>query len=96
MGGCKSKEEVEGELAREEEDLNGPSPCRSCRTFIFEVQELKNEFELSKQALAELDQTTRVPHLLLEIRSLGFVEVQGKDTGGIYKRLEARVSRQNT
>ena len=35
----------------------------------------------------DLDQLTRVPHLLLEIRSLGFVEIQGKDTGGIYKRL---------
>ena len=28
-----------------------------------------------------------MPHLLVEIRSLGFVEIQGKDTGGIYKRL---------
>lgn len=37
--------------------------------------------------MQELDQTTRVPHLLIEIRSLGFVEVQGKDTGGIYERL---------
>ena len=26
-------------------------------------------------------------HLLIEIRSLGFVEVQGRDTGGIYERL---------
>lgn len=69
------------------------SPWFSFHLWDFEVQELKNEFELSKQALAELDQTTRVPHLLIEIRSLGFVEVQGKDTGGIYKRLEAGSSR---
>ena len=53
------------------------------------MQELKKEYELDKQAFQDLDQTTRVPHLLIEIRSLGFVEIQGKDTGGIYKRLEA-------
>eukprot|EP00434_Breviolum_minutum_P036229 symbB.v1.2.032095.t1/scaffold3754.1/size70833/6 len=52
-----------------------------------EEDKIKKEFELSKEALKELDQTTRVPHLLIEIRSLGFVEVQGKDTGGIYERL---------
>ena len=28
---------------------------------------------MSKQALQDLDQITRVPHLLIEIRSLGFV-----------------------
>lgn len=57
----------------------------------FAFQALKEEFELGKQALQELDQTTRVPHLLIEIRSVGFVEIQGKDTGGIYKRLEAQL-----
>ena len=36
----------------------------------------------------ELDQSTQIPHLLIEIRSLGFVELQGKDTGGIYGRLD--------
>ena len=50
---------------------------------------MKKGYELDKQAFQDLDQTTRVPHLLIEIRSLGFVEIQGKDTGGIYKRLEA-------
>ncbi|CAE7208797.1 tank-1 [Symbiodinium sp. CCMP2592] len=51
-------------------------------------EKLKQDFELSKEALRELDQLTRVPHLLLEIRSMGFVEIQGKDTGGIYQRLD--------
>ena len=36
----------------------------------------------------DLDQITRVPHLLIEIRSLGFVEIQGKDTGGVYGKLD--------
>ena len=38
--------------------------------------------------MEDLDQNTRVPHLLIEIRSLGFVEIQGKNTGGIYERLD--------
>ena len=29
-----------------------------------------------------------MPHLLIEIRSLGFVEIQGKDTGGVYGKLD--------
>eukprot|EP00438_Fugacium_kawagutii_P001714 Skav202856 [mRNA] locus=scaffold2311:209334:211474:+ [translate_table: standard] len=78
MGSMQSKEDVEARLAAAEEDI-------------------KQEFELSKQALQDcarelqridLDQITRVPHLLIEIRSLGFVELQGKDTGGIYQRLD--------
>lgn len=51
-------------------------------------EDIKQEFELSKQALKDLDQITRVPHLLIEIRSLGFVEIQGKDTGGVYGKLD--------
>jgi len=39
-------------------------------------------------AVQDLDQITRVPHLLIEIRSLGFVEIQGKDTGGVYGKLD--------
>ena len=38
--------------------------------------------------MQDLDQITRVPHLLIEIRSLGFVEIQGKDTGGVYGKLD--------
>ena len=30
-----------------------------------------------------------MPHLLIELRSLGFIEICGKDTGGIYQRLGA-------
>eukprot|EP00928_Gymnodinium_smaydae_P089147 TRINITY_DN73148_c0_g1_i1.p1 TRINITY_DN73148_c0_g1~~TRINITY_DN73148_c0_g1_i1.p1 ORF type:complete len:927 (-),score=122.21 TRINITY_DN73148_c0_g1_i1:98-2878(-) len=45
--------------------------------------------EAEKEALRDLDQRTRVPHLLVELRNLGFVEIQGKDTGGIYGRLDA-------
>mmetsp|Transcript_40343 Transcript_40343/g.94826 ORF Transcript_40343/g.94826 Transcript_40343/m.94826 type:complete len:894 (+) Transcript_40343:102-2783(+) len=49
---------------------------------------LKREWEKSKVSLASIDQRTRVPHLLIEVRSLGFVEIQGKDTGGIYQKLD--------
>ncbi|CAJ1445964.1 unnamed protein product, partial [Effrenium voratum] len=52
-------------------------------------EQLKQDFELSLQAFKECDQLTRVPHLLIEIRSLGYVEIQGKDTGGIYQKLDA-------
>ena len=48
---------------------------------------LIQEYKRRRDVLQKLDQQTRVPHLLIEIRSLGFVEVQGKDTGGIYERL---------
>ncbi|CAJ1379214.1 unnamed protein product [Effrenium voratum] len=54
-----------------------------------EEEQLKRDFELSLEALKECDQLTRVPHLLIEIRSLGFVEIQGKDTGGIYQKLDS-------
>lgn len=43
----------------------------------------------AQQVLSELDAQTRVPHLLVEVRSLGFVELQGKNTGGIYEKLGA-------
>ena len=44
--------------------------------------------EKEKATMAMLDLRTKVPHLLIELRNLGFVEVQGKDTGGIYSRLD--------
>mmetsp|Transcript_75871 Transcript_75871/g.180267 ORF Transcript_75871/g.180267 Transcript_75871/m.180267 type:complete len:1130 (+) Transcript_75871:72-3461(+) len=40
-----------------------------------------------KELFQILDQRTKVPHLLIELRSLGYVEICGKDTGGIYARL---------
>mmetsp|Transcript_53912 Transcript_53912/g.128407 ORF Transcript_53912/g.128407 Transcript_53912/m.128407 type:complete len:891 (+) Transcript_53912:55-2727(+) len=49
---------------------------------------IKEDWEKSKVAFAAIDHQTRVPHLLIEVRSLGFVEIQGKDTGGIYQKLD--------
>eukprot|EP00439_Symbiodinium_sp_Y106_P061959 s3343_g9.t1 len=49
--------------------------------------QLKEAYEKRMEALQRLDLQTRVPHVLIEIRSLGFVEMQGKNTGGIYERL---------
>ncbi|OLP89094.1 Poly(ADP-ribose) polymerase pme-5 [Symbiodinium microadriaticum] len=67
----------------------GGEPSKDVQERVARQEEkLKQDFELSKEALRELDQQTRVPHLLLEIRSMGFVEIQGKDTGGIYQRLD--------
>ena len=42
----------------------------------------QQEYESLLKSLEAADTGTKVPHLLIELRSLGFVEVQGKDTGG--------------
>eukprot|EP00929_Paragymnodinium_shiwhaense_P071280 TRINITY_DN36249_c0_g1_i1.p1 TRINITY_DN36249_c0_g1~~TRINITY_DN36249_c0_g1_i1.p1 ORF type:complete len:969 (-),score=214.02 TRINITY_DN36249_c0_g1_i1:166-3072(-) len=44
-------------------------------------------FEEAKLELARLDSQTKVGHLLVELRSLGYVEICGKNIGNIYKRL---------
>eukprot|EP00439_Symbiodinium_sp_Y106_P009533 s962_g1.t1 len=40
-----------------------------------------------QRLLADLDARTRCPHLLVQIRSLGLVEICGKNHGGIFERL---------
>ncbi|CAE7459342.1 pme-5, partial [Symbiodinium natans] len=55
---------------------------------VAENEETKKQaYETRMEKLKLLDQQTRVPHLLIELRSLGFVEIQGKNTGGIYDKL---------
>lgn len=46
------------------------------------------EYVRDRELMAALDARTEVPHLLVELRSLGYVEICGKDMGGIYGRLE--------
>mmetsp|Transcript_56442 Transcript_56442/g.175098 ORF Transcript_56442/g.175098 Transcript_56442/m.175098 type:complete len:880 (-) Transcript_56442:72-2711(-) len=53
-----------------------------------EESELAAEHQNAVRALQELDAKTKVPHLLIEIRSFGFLELQGKNTGGIYEKLD--------
>ncbi|CAK0875015.1 unnamed protein product, partial [Prorocentrum cordatum] len=38
-------------------------------------------------ALQQLDSQTRIPHLLVELRSSGYVQVNGKNFGGIFHQL---------
>eukprot|EP00928_Gymnodinium_smaydae_P041832 TRINITY_DN28263_c0_g3_i2.p1 TRINITY_DN28263_c0_g3~~TRINITY_DN28263_c0_g3_i2.p1 ORF type:complete len:1012 (-),score=145.17 TRINITY_DN28263_c0_g3_i2:563-3598(-) len=45
------------------------------------------QYEEDKRLMEALDARTEVPHLLIELRSLGFIEICGKDMGGIYNRL---------
>eukprot|EP00971_Amphidinium_carterae_P017990 354529-Amphidinium_carterae.1 len=71
----------------------GPSKEEIEAKLQAEEDKLKREWESSKLAVATLDSKTRVPHLLIEIRSLGFVEIQGKDTGGIYQKLDEWLAR---
>lgn len=53
-----------------------------------EEQYTKTRFESQMAILRTLDDKTKVPHLLIELRNLGFVEICGKDTGAIYQRLD--------
>lgn len=48
---------------------------------------MKVQYESQLAVLSQHDARTKVPHLLIELRSLGYIEVCGKDTGGIYERL---------
>lgn len=50
-------------------------------------QQMKQQFEAQREVLKLSDQRTKVPHLLIELRNLGYIEVCGKDIGGIYERL---------
>ena len=70
--------------------LADPKQCFPVERWLGQRKVLSHleEFEHTKKAMEDLDQNTRVPHLLIEIRSLGFVEIQGKNTGGIYERLD--------
>jgi len=47
----------------------------------------QQEYEADKKLMVALDARTEIPHLLIELRSLGFIEICGKDMGGIYQRL---------
>ena len=48
----------------------------------------QQEYEEDQRLMAALDARTEIPHLLVELRSLGYIEICGKDMGGIYQRLE--------
>lgn len=48
---------------------------------------MRQQHEAQTAIIAQLDQRTKVPHLLIELRSLGYIEVCGKNIGGIYERL---------
>ena len=52
------------------------------------------EHEQDRRLLAALDAHTEIPHLLVELRSLGYIEICGKDMGGIYQRLEDWMGKQ--
>jgi len=49
----------------------------------------QSRFAREQQLLSDLDARTRTPHLLVQIRSLGIVEICGKNHGGIFERLAA-------
>lgn len=49
---------------------------------------VQTNFEREKAAMKAIDADTKQGHLLVELRNLGFVEIQGKDVGGIYARLQ--------
>ena len=48
----------------------------------------RHQHERSGPALAAIDEKTRMSHLLIVLKSMGFVEIQGKDSGGIYQKLD--------
>jgi hypothetical protein len=50
-------------------------------------EQMHQQFDSQMALLAQHDQRTKLPHLLVELRNLGFIEVCGKDTGGIFERL---------
>eukprot|EP00929_Paragymnodinium_shiwhaense_P037862 TRINITY_DN2008_c0_g1_i2.p1 TRINITY_DN2008_c0_g1~~TRINITY_DN2008_c0_g1_i2.p1 ORF type:complete len:961 (+),score=141.05 TRINITY_DN2008_c0_g1_i2:71-2953(+) len=53
-----------------------------------ENEKRKQQYAEQMQILQQLDGQTRVPHLLIELRSVGYIEVCGKNIGGIYDRLD--------
>ena len=67
----------------------GPSREEIVAELEAEDERMRRAYEQRQAALAALDKKTLVPHLLVELRSLGFVEIQGKDTGGVYGKLDA-------
>ena len=46
-----------------------------------------------RKRLQEIDASTKVGHLLIELRNVGFVELQGKDIGDIYSKLDGWLGR---
>lgn len=51
-------------------------------------QQEKARYESQMAIIGQFDQRTKVPHLLIELRNVGFVEICGKDLGGIYQKLD--------
>eukprot|EP00929_Paragymnodinium_shiwhaense_P104730 TRINITY_DN69407_c0_g1_i1.p1 TRINITY_DN69407_c0_g1~~TRINITY_DN69407_c0_g1_i1.p1 ORF type:complete len:1073 (+),score=153.34 TRINITY_DN69407_c0_g1_i1:162-3380(+) len=45
------------------------------------------DYARDRQLMEALDAKTEVPHLLVELRSLGYIEICGKNIGGVYDRL---------
>lgn len=67
--------------------------CGSSRADIeagLQVQDAlyRRQWEHDCKATSAPGKQTVVPHLLVELRNQGFVEIHGKDTGGIYQRLD--------
>lgn len=50
-------------------------------------EQVRSTYEQQMAVINQLDQRTKIPHLLIELRSLGYIEVCGKNTGNIYERL---------
>eukprot|EP00440_Ansanella_granifera_P069279 gb/GFBE01075162.1/.p1 GENE.gb/GFBE01075162.1/~~gb/GFBE01075162.1/.p1 ORF type:complete len:921 (+),score=206.60 gb/GFBE01075162.1/:1-2763(+) len=48
----------------------------------------RQNYESQMAIVRQMDQRTKVPHLLIELRSLGYIEICGKDIGGIYSKLD--------
>eukprot|EP00931_Biecheleriopsis_adriatica_P068054 TRINITY_DN4208_c1_g1_i1.p1 TRINITY_DN4208_c1_g1~~TRINITY_DN4208_c1_g1_i1.p1 ORF type:complete len:1010 (-),score=193.29 TRINITY_DN4208_c1_g1_i1:196-3195(-) len=48
----------------------------------------EEDYRADRALMAALDARTEIPHLLVELRSLGYVEICGKNIGGVYDRLE--------
>lgn len=66
------------EFSRPEEELQASLRAVDARR--------QAQWQADQELFKALDARTKVPHLLIELRSLGFVEVCGKDAGGIYAR----------
>eukprot|EP00931_Biecheleriopsis_adriatica_P116494 TRINITY_DN92132_c0_g1_i1.p1 TRINITY_DN92132_c0_g1~~TRINITY_DN92132_c0_g1_i1.p1 ORF type:complete len:924 (-),score=158.27 TRINITY_DN92132_c0_g1_i1:133-2904(-) len=45
-------------------------------------------WEQQMAIVAQQDSRTKVPHLLIELRNLGYIEICGKNIGGIYEKLD--------
>lgn len=65
-----------------------PSKEEQLAYFAEVDQRRKQTYEAECAAFEQLDSQTKVPHLLIELRNLGFIEIQGKNTGGIYEKLD--------